>query len=54
MQLPEASQELMCRLRQRNEAIPIALGIADVHAPACRIDIPYLKSQSFAQVSAAF
>ena len=49
MHLPEASQELMGRLRQWNEAIPVALGITDVHASACRIDITHLESQSFAQ-----
>ena len=49
MHVPEALQGLVCRLRQRNETIPVALGIADVHAPACGIDIPHLQSQSFAQ-----
>ena len=42
----------MGRLRQRNETIPIALGLADVHAPARGIDIPHLQSQSFAQAQA--
>ena len=39
----------MGRLRQRNEAIPVALGIADMHPPTCGIDISHLKSQSFAK-----
>ena len=33
----------------RGTTIPVALGIADVHAPARDIDIPHLQSQSFAQ-----
>ena len=49
MHLPEVSQQLVCGLRQWNEAIPIALGIADMHAPTRRIDIPHLKPQPFAQ-----
>ena len=49
MDLPEAAQQLMGRVRQRDEAIPVALGVADVHACACRIDIAHLQSQPFAQ-----
>ena len=49
MHLPETSQQLMGRLWQRNETIPVALGVADVYAPAWRVDIADLKSQSFAQ-----
>ena len=49
MHLPETSQQLMGRSRQRNETIPVALGIADVHAPTGGIDIPHLKPQSFAE-----
>ena len=39
----------MSGLRQRDEAIPIAFGVADMHAPACHIDVADLKPQSFAQ-----
>jgi hypothetical protein len=46
---PEAAQNLMRCLRQGNEAIPVALGIADVHVPACRVDIPDLQAQPFAK-----
>ena len=46
---PEAAQKLVRRLRQGNEAIPVALGVADVHVPACRIDIPDLQAQPFAK-----
>src|SRR3990172_4480843 len=52
MDLPEASQELMGRLRQRNEAISVALGVTDVHASACRVDIPHLQPQSFTEAQA--
>ena len=45
----EAAQEIMRRLRQRNEAIPVAFGVADVHASACRIDIAELQPQPFAE-----
>jgi hypothetical protein len=47
MHQPEAPQELMGRVRQRHEAIPIALGVADMRPPACGIDIADLKSQTF-------
>ncbi len=49
MRLPEAAQQRERRLRQRNEAILVAFGIADMHTVARRIDIPQLQSQSFAQ-----
>jgi hypothetical protein len=49
MDLPEAAQELMGRLRQRHETILVALGVADVHPLTGRIDIPHLKPQPFAE-----
>ena len=49
MHQPEAPQELMGRVRQRYEAIPIAFGVADMRPPAYGIDIPDLKSQTFTQ-----
>jgi len=39
MGLPEAPQKIERRLRQRNEAILIALGVADVHARVRGVDI---------------
>lgn len=39
-------------LRQGNEAIAIALRIADVHPPANGIDVPDLKAQALAQAQA--
>jgi len=49
MDLPEAAQEFMGRLRQRHETILVALGVADVHPLTCPIDIPHLKPQPFAE-----
>ena len=46
---PEAAQNLMRRLRQRNETIPVALGVANVHTSAYCIDIADLQPQSFSQ-----
>ena len=42
----------MGRLWQRNKSIPVAFGVADMHAPAWRVDIADLKSQSFAKAQA--
>ena len=52
MHLPETLQQLMSRFWQRNETIPVAFGIADMHAPAWRVDIANPKSQPFAQTQA--
>ena len=52
MDLPEAAQQLQGRLRQRHEAILVALGIADMHPRAFGIDIAHLQSQAFAQAQA--
>ncbi len=49
MHPPEAAQNLVSCLRQRDEAIPIAFGVADMHAPAYRINVADLKPQSLAQ-----
>ena len=46
---PEAPQELKRRLWQRHKAILVALGIANVHAGACGIDVAELQPQAFAQ-----
>ena len=37
---------------QGNEAIPVAFGVADVDAPAFRINIPDLQAQPFSQAQA--
>jgi hypothetical protein len=39
MHLPETLQQLMGRIWQWNESIPVAFGVADMHALARRIDI---------------
>ena len=49
MHEPETAQQLMGGLRQRNQAIPIALGIANVYAPARGIDITDLQAQPFTE-----
>lgn len=41
---PEAAQNLVGGFRQGNETVAVALGIADVHASAPRINIADLKS----------
>lgn len=46
---PEAPQELKRRLWQRHKVILVALGIANVHAGACGIDVAELQPQAFAQ-----
>jgi len=52
MGLPEAAQEIERRLRQRNEAILVALGVADMHARVRGVDIAQLQAQTFAQAQA--
>jgi hypothetical protein len=52
MELPEAAQQIQRRIRQRHEAILIALGIADMHAAALGIDIAHLQPQAFTEAQA--
>ena len=49
MHLPETLQQLMGRLWQRNETIPVAFSVADMHAPTGGIDVPHLQAQAFAK-----
>ena len=49
MHVPETAQQLMGGLRQRDQAIPIALGVADMDAPARAIDIADLQAQPFTE-----
>ena len=49
MHLPEAAQQLQRDVRQRHQAIPVAFGVADVHAPAWGVDIANLQAQPFAE-----
>jgi hypothetical protein len=49
MRFPEPAQQLQRRLRQRNEAVFIAFGVADMDALTRRIDVANPKAQSFAQ-----
>jgi hypothetical protein len=49
MALPEAAQELWVAVRQRHQAILVALGIADMHPRARRIDVADRQPQPFAQ-----
>ena len=46
---PEAAQDRVGGLRQRNETVPVAFGVANVYASAFRIDIANLQPQPFAQ-----
>ena len=39
MHLPELAQVLMGRLRQGDEAVLVALGVAHMHAPTRRVDV---------------
>ncbi len=49
MHLPEVAQEPVGGVRQGHEAVPVALGVADMHAGAYGIDIADLQAQPFAQ-----
>ena len=49
---PEAAQQLVGGLRQRRQAIPIALGVADVHPRANTIDVANLQAQPFTKPQA--
>ena len=49
MHLPEAAQVLMGRLRQRDEAVLVALGVSHMHAPTRAVDVANFKAQSFTQ-----
>ena len=52
MHQPEAAQQLVGGLRQRHQAIPIALGVADVHPRANTIDVANLQAQPFTKPQA--
>ena len=52
MDLPETTQQIQGRRRQRHQPILVALGIADMHPLAFGIDITHLQSQAFAQAQA--
>ena len=49
MRLPEAAQHRERGLRQRHEAIPVALGVAYLNAQAGGVDVADLQRQPFAQ-----
>jgi hypothetical protein len=49
---PEAAQYIACGIGQRHQAVLIALGIADMHPFAHRIDITDLKSEPLAEAQA--
>jgi len=46
---PEAAQEVMRRLQQRNEEVPVTLGIPNMHVLTDCIDIADLQAQPLAQ-----
>lgn len=50
--LPELTQGAEGGVRQRDEAIPVAFGIANMHPLARRIDVADLQCQPFAQAQA--
>ena len=47
--LPEAAQHAKGGVRQRNEAVAVAFGIANVHTVAIGIDVTDPQGQPFAQ-----
>lgn len=47
MHLPEAAQQVQRRIRQVNEAVRVAFGVADMHPLAVDIDITHLQAQAF-------
>ncbi len=49
---PEAAQHIACGIGQGHQTVLIALGIADMHPFAHRIDITDLKSQPLAEAQA--
>ena len=49
---PEAAQQLVGGLRQWHQAIPIALGVADVHPRTNTIDVANLQAQPFTEPQA--
>jgi len=50
--LPEAAQQAKCSIRQGSETVFIALGIADMDAPAIGVNIAHLETQAFTQAQA--
>lgn len=49
MHFPETPQQIQSRVRQRHEPVFVALGIADVHALALRIEVAHLESKPFSR-----
>ncbi len=45
MQLPEAAQQSMSGIGQRDEAVAVAFGVADVDAPAHGVNVSHLQAQ---------
>jgi hypothetical protein len=41
---PKPAQRVECHLRQRDETVFIALGVADMHPLTRRVDIAYLEA----------
>ena len=52
MHLPVTAQHRQGGGGQRHETVPVALGIADVHTLARRVDIADLQPQPFAEPQA--
>ena len=52
MHRPKATEYSHCGVRQRHQAILIALGIADMHPLTLSIDITDLEAQSFTETQA--
>ena len=50
--LPKAAQHGQGCLRQRHKAVAVALGVANVHADALRIDVGHRQGQAFTEPQA--
>lgn len=47
---PETARQFQRRIRHGDETILIALGVADMKAPARGVDIALLQAQAFAEI----
>ena len=52
--MPESAQDAKGGLGQGDQPVPVAFGVANMHATTHRIDVGDLQGQSFAQAQALF
>ena len=50
--LPEPAQDIQSGVWQRDKAVAIAFGVANMHPVAHRIDVAHLQGQSFREAQA--